>query len=208
MKDNENLKNTYNKISKDWNKDHSGDDWWIEGADRFLSLLEKNSFVLDLGCAGGYKTNYIKNAGFKVEGVDFSEKMIEDAKNLFPEIDFNVLDVYDIDNLNKKFDGIFSQAVLLHIPKKDIFEILKKVKSKLNPGGLLYIAVKEKRDSNVEEEIKKENDYGYEYERFFSYYTLDELKNYFKQLDLGIVYQNIVGTGRSNWINIIGKNKI
>ena len=49
----------------------------------------------------------------------------------------------------------------------------KKFKNKLNPNGVLYLAVKEKR--KVEEEIATENDYGYEYERFFSYFTLDEI---------------------------------
>jgi len=54
--DNINLRNTYNKIAKDWNKDHSGDDWWIKGADNFLSILPKGASVIDIGCGGGYKS--------------------------------------------------------------------------------------------------------------------------------------------------------
>jgi len=69
----------------------------------------------------------------------------------------------------------------------------------------LHIAVKEIRDKNIEEEIRKEDDYGYEYERFFSYFTLEELRDYFKILKLEIISENIVNSGRSNWINIIGK---
>ncbi|MEK7459627.1 MAG: class I SAM-dependent methyltransferase [Patescibacteria group bacterium] len=199
------LKKTYNKIAKDWNSDHLRDDWWIEGADIFSSFLPKDSFVIDIGCAGGYKTEYLKQKGFSIEGIDFSEGMIYDAKKKFPNIDFKVFDVYDLDNLDKTYDGIFCQAVLLHIPKKNVFGILEKMKKRLKNSGLLYIAVKEKKENGVEEEIKKEDDYGYEYERFFSYYSLDELKKYFKDLDMEIVYESVVNSGRSNWINIIVK---
>jgi len=205
MSKNKDLKDTYNKIAKDWNGDHIIDTWWFSGTDKFLSLLPKEASILDVGCAGGFKTNYIKEKGFNVEGIDFSEEMIKDAQERFKGINFEVRNVYDLDKINKTYDGIFSQAVLLHIPKKDILEILEKIKSKLNKGGFAYIAVKEKKDGGVEEEIKKENDYGYEYERFFSYFSLDELKNYFKELNMEVVYEKIESSGRANWINIIGK---
>ncbi len=207
MSANDNLRETYNKIAKDWNGDHIVDTWWIEETNTFLSLLPKEATILDVGCAGGYKTNYIKNKGFKIQGIDFSEGMIEDAKEKFPDITFEVLDVYNLDNLTKTFDGVFSQAVLLHIPKKRIMEVLEKMKTKLNKGGLLHIAVKEVKNNGIEEEIKKEDDYGYEYERFFSYFTLDELKGYFNKLGLEIIHENIVNSGRSNWICLIGRNK-
>lgn len=208
MKENKNLRETYNKIAKNWDKDHEKDTWWIEGADNFLALLPKDAHILDIGCAGGPKTNYMKKKGFQVEGIDFSESMIESAKKRFPDINFNVLDVYDLEKLNKTYDGIFSQAVILHIPKKRVMKVLEKMKSKLNKNGLLYIAVKEIRDNGIEEEIKKEDDYGFEYERFFSYFSLDELRDYLKKLGLEIISEKIVdsGPGRSKWINIIGKN--
>ncbi len=203
--ENKDLKNTYNKIARDWNGDHIDDTWWFDGTDKFLSLLPKKSLILDVGCAGGFKTNYIKEKGYNVEGIDFSEEMIKYAKERFKGINFEVRNLYDIDKIDKNYDGIFSQAVLLHIPKKDILSILEKIKSRLNKGGYLYIAVKERKEGGVEEEIKKENDYGYEYERFFSYYSMDELKNYFMKLDIDVVYEKIESSGRANWINIIGK---
>lgn len=203
--DNDELKITYNKIAKDWNNDHKEDTWWIGVADDFLSLLSPNATILDIGCGGGYKTKYIKDKGFQAEGIDFSEEMIRDAKENFPDITFEVVDLYDLEKFPKTFDGIFAQAVLLHIPKKRIVEVLKKLKSKLNKGGLLYVAVKEARDSSVEEEIKKENDYGYEYERFFSYFNINELKNYFKDIDLEVVSEKIITSGKTNWINVVGR---
>lgn len=202
---NEELRKTYNKIAQDWGNDHSGDTWWLKGANKFLEFLPVGSKVLDLGCGSGYKTAYIKEKGYDVEGCDFSEGMVELSKNNFPDINFEVFDLYDLDKMNKKFDGIFCQAVLLHIPKKDIFNILNNMKSLLNDNGYLYIAVKEKRDSESEEEIVKENDYGYDYERFFSYFTISEFKDYFNKLNMKVVYLLSEGSSKRTWINLVAK---
>lgn len=205
MKNNEELKKTYNKIAKEWNGDHIVDTWWFTGSDKFLSLLPHGASILDIGCAGGYKTSYINSKGFDVEGVDFFEEMIKEAKEKFKDINFRVLDVYDLDSLNKTYDGIYCQAMLLHVPKKDIFSILEKMKNKLKNDGFLYITVKEKRENGADEEIKKENDYGYEYKRFFSYFDIDELKNHFNNLGMKVVYEDVVSSGRANWINLIAQ---
>ena len=70
---------------------------------------------------------------------------------------------------------------------------------------LQYVAVKEIRPGNKDEEIVKENDYGYEYERFFSYFSLDELKDYIKKIGLQVIYENISLSGKTNWIQVIAK---
>ncbi len=64
--------------------------------------------------------------------------------------------------------------------------------------------VKEKVN-DVDEAVDKENDYGYEYERFFSYFTQDELREYIKNLGLEFVWESVTHSGRRNWIQIIGR---
>lgn len=199
------LRDTYNKIAEDWVKDHNQDTWWQEGTDYFLSQLPGGSKVLDVGCGGGVKTKYIFSKGYKVLGIDFSENMIEIAKRENPGVDFSVVDMYNIDTLPNMFDAIFVQAALLHIPKSRVVEVLTKMKNRLNSGGLLYIAVKGIRDESVQEEIKTENDYGYSYERFFSYFSLEELKKYFSDLDLEVIWDSGKYSNNTNWIQIIGK---
>lgn len=196
------LKETYNKIAEDWVKDHNKDDWWIEGTDTFLSLLSNRESVLDVGCGGGIKTKYISDKGYKVTGIDFSEKMIEIAKRELPGLDFDVVDVYDVDKYPKTFDGIFAQAVLLHVQKERIMEVLEKLKSRLNKGGILYIAVKGIKEDGIGEKVIQENDYGYDYERFFSFYSLDELKDYFKKLDMEVIFEKGFKVG---WLQIIAR---
>lgn len=206
-----NLKDTYNKIAEAWHKDHSSDDWWQEGTNIFISHLKSGPAVLDVGCGGGTKSKYLIAKGLKVTGIDFSENLIEIAKREVPEGKFLVMDVHDIDTLQESFDGIFMQAVLLHIPKKEVEGILKKAAQKLNLNGCLYIAVKEKLEGGVDEETKVDSDYGYDYERFFSYFTVDEFRSWFKNLGLEMIYEDVKPPSRtnrrSNWMQLIGKKR-
>lgn len=200
------LKDTYNKIAEDWVKDHDQDSWWQEGTNYFLSLLPQEASILDVGCGGGIKTRYMAEKGYKVMGIDFSEKMIEIAQRDNSGVVFEVFDMYQVDKIEKVFDGIFIQAALLHIPKDRVMEVLTKMKEKLNKNGLLYIAVKGIRVDGIEEDVKTENDYGYEYERFFSYFSLDELKGYLVSLNLEIIWDGNRDSNSTNWIQVIGKN--
>lgn len=200
------LKETYNRIAEDWANDHHDDSWWHEGAEHFLSLLPKGASILDLGCGAGVKSRYMADKGFNVTGTDFSEKMIGLAKQKSPKINFEVLDIYDIGSYTKTFDAIFAQAVLLHIPKKRIEEVLKNLSDKLHPGGLLYITVKAVRDDGIEEKINVDNDYGYEYKRFFSYFSLDELRKHLTDVGMKVVWDKTnTPAGRAIWLQIIGK---
>lgn len=199
------LKSTYNKIAKDWSEDHSHDTWWIEGTDKFLSLLDSSASILDVGCGGGYKSKYMDKKGFKVTGIDFSEEMIKLAKGNVPAANFFVKDIKKPLGFQNSFDGIFAHAVLLHIPKKEVTDVLKNITEPLKSGGFINVAVKEIRPGNKDEEILKEEDYGYEYKRFFSYYTMDELKKYITDISFEVVYSDIITSGDTNWIQIIAR---
>lgn len=199
------LRETYNTIAEDWARDHGSDKWGKDERDTFISLLPKNALVLDIGCGPGMKSKYFADNGLRVIGVDLSEKMIEIAKREYPNLDFRVGDITHLDIIPEMFDGIHAQAVLLHIPKVDVPHVIAGLKDKLNDGGYLYIAVKEKWPEGKEEEILKENDYGYEYERFFSYFTLPEIKQYLADAGLTLCHENIAPTGNTNWIQVIAR---
>lgn len=197
------LKHTYNKIAKDWHNDHQTDTWSKAGVDKFISLMSKGDLILDAGCGSGMKSKLLIDNCLKVIGIDISENMIEIARKDVPAAKFFEMDIREAAKLKETFDGIFAQASILHIPKKEAQKTLEVLANKLKIGGYFYIAVKEKR--GVDEEIKKENDYGYEYERFFSYYTIDEIKVYFTDLKMNIVYETVTNSGRTNWIQVIAQ---
>lgn len=196
------LKETYNQIAKDWHEDHGGDDWWFESADRFISYLKPGDTVFDIGCGSGIKAKYFIEKGFSVFGIDFSEEMIAIAKRENPKGKFVVADAGNLEGIQETFPAIFSHAVLIHFPKKNIPEILRSWVEKLESGGYLCLAVKERRPEEKEEMIVQEEDYGYPYERFFSYFSREEVLRYVTDLGLKIVWENL-SKGKRPWIHII-----
>ncbi|HVO28738.1 MAG TPA: class I SAM-dependent methyltransferase [Candidatus Paceibacterota bacterium] len=204
------LRETYDRIADDWHKDHLKDDWWIAATDHFISLFKPGAWILDVGCGSGLKSKYLVQHGLNVVGIDLSDKMIQIAKREAPSAKFFVMDMSDSPELqrkiNKKFDGVFIQAALLHISKDKAFAVLAGLVTILKPGGYLYVAVKGSHPGEKDEAIVKENDYGYEYERFFSYFTKEEIEKYFDDLKFGICYESPAGPGKTKWIQIIGRS--
>jgi SAM-dependent methyltransferase len=199
------LQATYDRIAEDWHRDHQVDSWWVEGTDKFISQIPTGGNVLDVGCGSGVKSKYLAESGLRVTGIDFSAGMIGIAQREVPEAHFQVLDMRDVGSLPGEFDGVFVQAALLHIPKKEVSTVLAGLASKLKQGGYLYVAVKGMRPDGVEEEVVKERDYGYEYERFFSYFSEEELRSALESLGLSIVFAETKPSGRTAWVQLIAR---
>ncbi len=199
------LKATYNKIAKDWATDHRTDTWWLEGTDTYASFFQPRASILDVGCGSGEKANYLIQRGLDVTGIDFSEEMVALAKERVPGGRFLVRDIHYPLELAGSFDGVFAQAVLLHIPKREVANVLKNIIAPLKQGGYFYAAVKEIRPGGKEEEVMKEHDYGYEYARFFSYFTPEELKRYITDRGFKPVYEKVSTSGKTNWIQVIAQ---
>ncbi len=199
------LRETYNLIAEDWHREHGYDDWPNKGQAKFITYLNSGDIVLDVGCGGGRTTTFLLNNGMRAVGVDLSENMIEIAKREAPEADFFVGDVRDIEKIGGVFDGVFAQAVLLHIPKQEIPAVLQKLGDKLKNGGHMCIFVKERKLNGPEEEIEERTSYGKTFQRFFSYFTTEELRGLLTSAGMNVVFEDIVPVGHTRWIQIIAK---
>lgn len=199
------LKETYDAIAADWDRDHKDDAWWKSEIDRYLANVPAGASILDLGCGPGHKSAYFASRGYQVTGVDLSDTMIEIAKRSVPNAAFEVLDMYELPAIGRTFDSVFVCASLLHIPKKDVIHILLSVAAILNPGGTCYVSVKERREGSEEESVATEHDYGYEYKRFFSYFSEAELRTDFEMAGLMPIFQATTHSGKTNWLVIVGE---
>jgi trans-aconitate methyltransferase len=113
---------------------------------KFEALLKEGDNILDIGCASGIHVPLFLGIGRKLnyEGIDISEEMIKIAKARYPQLDFNTVDIMDF-NPNKKYDGFWSAATLMHIPREDHEKLFSKIKNLIVPGGLGYITVPSER---------------------------------------------------------------
>ncbi|MDD2696985.1 MAG: methyltransferase domain-containing protein [Candidatus Pacebacteria bacterium] len=136
----EKTRNDYNLIADDFSTTRSS--IWPETQ----SLLDKYFFpgerVLDLGCGNGRYFEYLKEKRVNYSGVDSSEKLINIAKNKYPEADFKVADALNLPFPDDFFDKIVSIAVLHHIPSKGLrSQFFKEARRVLRPGGVLFLTV-------------------------------------------------------------------
>ncbi len=127
----------YNLIARDFSRTRSR--IWPEITFLF-DLLEKEDKILDLGCGNGRlypaleKGNYI--------GVDYSEKLIEMAKENHPEAKFQKADALNLPFNDNCFDKIYSIAVLHHIPSAELrTDFLKEAKRVLKKEGKIILTV-------------------------------------------------------------------
>ena len=108
--------------------------------DSFLTLLPPGALILDFGCGSGRDSRYFLQKGYQVEACDGSEEMVKAAaqnagipvkKMLFSELDEE-----------NRYDGIFACASILHVPSKELPDIITRMKKAVKTGGILYISFK------------------------------------------------------------------
>lgn len=138
----------------------------------------KGGKLVDLGCGAGNHAKYFTEKGFDLLCIDISEEMVKRcmAKGLKAE----VRDIEQLDLSDKSFDGVWSYASLLHVPKEKIPAVIQKIVRMLRPQGLLGLAVKEGTGEGLEE---KKSYPGAK--RWFTYFTEAEILELFgKEFEL------------------------
>jgi ubiquinone/menaquinone biosynthesis C-methylase UbiE len=101
----------------------------------FAFMIPENSKVIEIGCGTGELLHAVKP--LKGVGIDFSENMIHQARKLFPDMQFYVMDVDEM-NIDETFDYVIISDVL-HI-LYDIQGALKKIRDHCHPGTKIIIS--------------------------------------------------------------------
>jgi len=120
------------------------------------NATNKQASILDIGCGTGLSGQEILSKGFvKIDGTDFSTKMLEKAaeKNIYQElflIDLNT----DNYNLNKKYDIICAAGVIS--PNHAKPETINYFQKYLNKKGLMVFSLNDHavEDANFMKKIQ------------------------------------------------------
>ena len=116
--------------------------------------------ILDFGCGPGRDLRTFKAMGHTAVGLDgcarFVEMAREDSCCEAWQQDFLALDLPP-----ERFDGVFANAVLFHIPSQELPRVLAQLHACLKPGGVLF-------SSNP----RGDNQEGWNGDRYGAYYDL------------------------------------
>ena len=93
--------------------------------------------ILDLGCGPGRDLRAFTALGHEAVGLDGAAELVALAR---AETDCTVLlqDFLALDLPVARFDGIFANASLFHVPSSQIARVLGELAAALKPGGVLF----------------------------------------------------------------------
>lgn len=138
---------------------------YIEGAPPFT--------ILDLGCGPGRDLKDLTRRGHIAVGLEGSPRLAEMARE-FSGCEIWEQDFLKLDLPREKFDGIFANAALFHVPRAELSRVLKELHAALKPRGVLF-------SSNP----RGENEEGWQGERYAVYHDLESWRRY--MIDAGFV---------------------
>jgi len=117
--------------------------------------------ILDFGCGPGRDLKAFTRLGHLAIGLDGAERFAQMARaesgcEVWQQ-DFLALDLPD-----ERFDGVFANAALFHVPSRELPRVLRQLHATLKPGGVLFCS--NPHGANVE---------GWNGERYGAYLDLE-----------------------------------
>lgn len=136
--------------------------------------------VLDMGCGCGESISYLAKFGLDLIGVDFSEKMLDEACRLYPKLKFLKQNILKTSFMDKSFDGIVLTYVINHFNNEGLKLLKKEIDRILKDRGTVFLSV---HVGNKEEYVPDPLDETIEiYYNFLNIDRLDELFEGYERL--------------------------
>lgn len=108
--------------------------------ERFLKYVQQDGTILDAGCGSGRDSLAFKKQGYTVTAFDASKKMAEIASRTLAQPVLRL--TFEEVTFQNEFDGIWACASLLHVPKKNLTDVLCRLGKALAPQGAIYVSFK------------------------------------------------------------------
>lgn len=163
--------------------------------DIFLEYIPDGGKVLDFGCGSGRDTKYFLSKGYDVEATDGSEELCKIASE-YTGVKVKQMLFEELDEI-EKYDGVWACASLLHVEKKLLPEIMKKIVSATTMGGTVYMSF-------------KYGDFeGVRNGRFFTYLTEESFREIMKAVPELVIEKLWISAdvraerGEERWLNTV-----
>ena len=163
--------------------------------DRFLELFPAGAFILDFGCGSGRDTKYFLSKGFRVDPIDGSAELCKIAEKIagIPVKKMLFTELEEVE----KYDGIWACSSILHLPKKELSDVLRRMQRAVKAGGYIYTSFKYGEFE------------GFRNERYFTDFTEKSFRDFIRDIPgIEIVEEWISadvrpGRGDEKWLNLI-----
>ncbi len=169
-----NLVKAYNREADNRNTTYI-EEWKRTIRDETVEWFRHNDVtsILDLGSGPGRDSEFFKKKQFEPLCVDLSPEMI--SRCLQKGLNAKVMSFDQLEFPSKSFDAVWSQNSLLHVPKKNLPDILNRVHSILKEEGVFFLGIYGGEDS---EGVWAED--HYEPKRYFSFFSNRSLQEMIK----------------------------
>ena len=186
----------YNSKAKDFVLD-TVDVAFTEIQDIFLEYIPAGGKILDFGCGSGRDTKYFLDEGYDVDATDGSEELCKIASE-YTGVQVKHMLFEELDK-ERVYDGVWACASILHVEKKQLPDIIRKMTIATKIGGVIYMSF-------------KYGDFeGVRNGRFFTYLTEESLREILKinsELMIAKLWISAdvrVERGEERWLNIVLK---
>jgi len=125
--------------------------------------------ILDLGCGPGRDLKVLADLGHAAVGLDGSERFAQMARE-YSGCEVWQQDLLALELPPARFDGVFANAVLFHVPSQELPRVLAELHATLKPGGVLF-------SSNP----RGNNEEGWNRGRYGAYHDLESWRRYLTQ---------------------------
>jgi SAM-dependent methyltransferase len=127
--------------------DQRAEDFWQgtrdhdvrQNIDALLNAIESTPpfTILDFGCGPGRDLKVFKDLGHEPVGLEGSARFAAMARE-YSGCEVLEQDFLKLDLPLARFDGIFANASLFHVPGADLPRVLGELHTSLKPGGVLF----------------------------------------------------------------------
>ena len=149
---------------------------------RFADSVQNAGVACDLGCGPGHIARYLHGRGIQVCGLDLSQGMIEQARQLNPEIEFYQGDMRALPVKDNSWAGIAAFYAIVNLRAAGVVQALREMMRVLTPRGRLLLSFHTGEDtSQMEEEL-----WGYEIALEFTFFRVSTIAGHIRNAGLEI----------------------
>lgn len=129
--------NLFDQLAETYEDAFQGNDGLYRALDGMKKYHGPPSTVLDLGCGPGGPASYLASHGYKITGIDISQKMVDNCIKHTPGTFLKVSMTSYVPH--EKFDAVISILSMLQLPYQEIRSVIFKIASWLRAGGIFIL---------------------------------------------------------------------